>query len=140
MALFNPSLGMVLSQMLRPASFRLLAALPALVTALACVGPPAPDAAVCQDVIDRLCKAPLCQAMGSVADAGTACEDTLLARTGCGTDDFAFAGLPRERFLQCRAILLRAGQATGAHPACRDVDAMFFLCGDVEAFLRTGAQ
>lgn len=131
---------MVLSQMLRPASLRLLATLPALAAALACVGPPAPDAAVCQDAIDRLCMAPLCPAVESVVDGGAACEDTLLARTGCGTDDFAFAGLPRERFLQCRAILLRAGEATGTHPACRDVDEMFFLCGDVEAFLRTGAQ
>ena len=125
---------------LRLASFCLLPALGALATSLACVGPPAPDAAVCQDVIHRLCREPLCSAMEPLVGPGESCEDALLLRTGCGVEDFAFTGLRRDKFLQCRVVLLRAGQAAGTHPACEDVEDFFHLCDDVEAFLRTGVQ
>jgi len=59
-----------------------------------CYGPPAPDAVVCRDLITRLCLGPVCtsaQAALDVPDAG--CETELLARTGCGSDEF-FSSCP----------------------------------------------
>lgn len=103
----------------------------------ACVGPPAPDAAVCQDLIHRLCAAPVCSAVSALGVPD--CEAAALARTGCGDDSFAFATPTRDRLLECRAMLLHPGQGPNAHPDCGDVDAMAQSCPDVVQFLEGAA-
>ena len=104
-----------------------------------CSGPPAPDAAICQDVIHRLCLAPRCGAVDTTLSVGDGCEATLLARTGCGADDFAFGGFSREEAVSCRVPLLRAGSGAGQHPKCLDVEEVLDKCDALVAFLK-GAQ
>src|SRR5262245_45438553 len=91
--------------------------------AAACSGPPAPDAAICRDVIHRLCRPARCAEVTATLEVGDTCEFALLARTGCQSDDFAFPdALPRERVLECRLALLRRGLDPEQHPGCEDVD------------------
>lgn len=118
-------------------AFLLLFALPA------CVGPEASDAAVCQDFIDRICQPPICfnasAALTLPADE-MGCENTLLARTGCDSPDFAFGGITRERFLSCRLPLLNAGSASNTPPNCDDVQDIIMDCPDVIQFMNGGGQ
>jgi hypothetical protein len=108
--------------------------------ASACVGPPAPDAAVCRDMIHRICIPPKCSstaALGLDAGSGNAsCEATLQARTGCDSDDFAFTTPSRDRVLECRVPLLHAGKDPEQHPDCLDVDQLITECQDVTRFLQ----
>lgn len=101
----------------------------------ACVGPPAPDAAVCQDVISRLCMPTRCSSVDSVLSVGDTCEAVLLERSGCGAESFAFETPARARFLQCRAIVVQTGTGADVHPGCDDVSQMFNECTDVVTFL-----
>ena len=103
--------------------------LSALVTA--CVGPPAPDSAVCSDLIARLCAAPRCASAEAGLAVGDTCEQTLLTRTGCGGEGFAFTTPARSRWLECRAIVVRAGTGSGVHPSCDDVAQFVSQCTDV---------
>ncbi len=113
--------------------------LPILVCA-ACSGPRAPDAAVCEDFVHRLCLAPVCdvvtQGLAPVGD----CEQDLLARSGCASPDFAFTQPTRDRFLSCRLPLLRAGGAPEDHPNCDDVQDVFNTCPDVIAMFQGGSD
>lgn len=102
-----------------------------------CAGPPAPDAAVCRDYLHRLCLAPRCVVVDATLAPGDACEEALLERSGCADDSFTFATIGRSRFLECRAPLLRAGDATEAHPDCDDVAQSFSRCPEVVEFLRS---
>jgi len=104
-----------------------------------CSGPPAPDAAICQDVIHRLCLAPRCSAVESALNVSEDCEATLLSRTGCGAEDFAFTQPSREAFVSCRVPLLRKGNSPEQHPDCADVEEVLDHCDAVVAFLK-GAQ
>jgi hypothetical protein len=109
----------------------------------ACQGPPAPDAAVCQDFIHRICLPPVCLNAAEALNVGTSgpdCEQTLQDRTGCGADDFAFTGLSRERFLSCRLPLLNAGSSSDSVPDCSDVQDILNLCPDVVLFMNGGGQ
>jgi hypothetical protein len=107
------------------------------VLAAACNGPPAPDAAVCQDFIHRICIQPICSAVTSNIILTGDCETTLLARTGCSADSFTFTTPDRDRFLACRLPLLRAGDAPDTPPNCDDVQDVMTTCLDVVNFLNT---
>ncbi len=101
----------------------------------ACAGPPASDAEVCRDLVRRLCLPERCSIVDSELSVGSDCEATLLARTGCGDDDFQFSEPSRPRFLECRLPLLRRGAHVEQHPACEDVEESFDRCPDVVRFL-----
>jgi hypothetical protein len=108
--------------------------------AVGCHGPPAPDAVLCRDVITRLCLGPVCasaQAALQVPDAG--CETELLARTGCGSDEFGFTTPDRARVLACREPLVRTSTSRYVKAACPDVDEFFATCPDMATFLN-GSQ
>lgn len=100
-----------------------------------CSGPPAPDVLVCRDVIHRLCLEPLCGQVTFRLGVGGSCESALEQRTGCAADDFAFTAPPRERVLECRLPLLRAGIDPERHPDCADVGETLDLCTDVAQWL-----
>ena len=102
---------------------------------LSCVGPPAPDAALCQDVIHRLCLGPRCAEVDAALAVGDSCEQTLLSRTGCAAEDFAFASPSRAQVLECRLPLLRSGIGADQHPSCDDVAETVETCGDLIRFL-----
>lgn len=103
----------------------------------ACVGPPAPDAAICRDVIHRICLTPRCSST-SALNVTTGCDQELQQRTGCDSDDFEFTAPTRERVLECRLPLLRSGNNTETHPDCLDVDQLLSECPDVTRFLQGG--
>ncbi|HEX4622321.1 MAG TPA: hypothetical protein VH208_12205 [Myxococcaceae bacterium] len=105
--------------------------------AAACNGPPAPDAAVCQDFIHRICIQPLCPAVTNNVPLTGDCEQTLLAQTGCASDAFTFTSPDRNRFLACRLPLLRAGSSSDTPPNCDDVQDIVTTCPDVIRFLNT---
>jgi hypothetical protein len=112
-----------------------LFALGLLVLSAGCGGPEAPDAAVCQDLIHRLCLPPVCPSVTTTLISPDAdCEQTLLSRTGCGDPAFTFSQPTRQRVLDCRAPLLSAGDGVEDAPACADVDETL-SCADVRAFL-----
>lgn len=100
----------------------------------ACQGPPAPDAALCRDVISRLCLGPVCDVTTQQLRPGDACQDTLTARTGCGNDDFTFTTPTRDRFLECRQPLVRLSSSHLVPPGCENVAEMFSSCPDVVKF------
>lgn len=105
----------------------------------ACVGPEATDPALCQDAIRRLCFAPRCPVVEQGLAAGPTCDSTVLAASGCGASSFTFgvAGAPtRQRFLECRASLVRVSTNVEAAPVCEDVDLLFNNCPDVVRFLQ----
>lgn len=104
----------------------------------ACSGPPAPDAALCQDVVTRLCLTSACPGVSAQLSPGLDCEATLLERTGCEAEDFAFSTPTRERFLTCREPLLRQGITTEQAPACSDTLEFLSECQDVVGFFRGG--
>lgn len=106
----------------------------------ACSGPDAPDAAVCRDVVVRLCQTAACPGVSAQLLPGAACEPTLLQRTGCEDDAFAFASPSRERLLDCREALLGRGLSTSAPPACADATRFLTECPDVAGFFREGRQ
>lgn len=101
---------------------------------IGCAGPAAPDAAVCQDLIHRLCAAPRCASVETQLAVSDDCEDALLARTGCGDPAFVFTSPSRERILSCREPLVREGNGVDDKPTCAEVD-QTLSCADVEAFL-----
>ncbi|RJS17449.1 hypothetical protein DRW03_28335 [Corallococcus sp. H22C18031201] len=103
----------------------------------ACSGPPAPDVAVCQDVITRLCASLSCPGVVETLSVGPAdCAGTLRERTGCGTEAFAFVEPSRDRFLDCREPLLRQGTALNQLPACSDVQRALSDCPDMATFFQ----
>jgi hypothetical protein len=109
---------------------------PLLVLSLSCAGPAADDAAVCQDLVSRLCAQPVCESVTQTLAPGEACSEELLRRTGCGNVDFQFSTPSRARFLECRAPLLRVSERVDVHPACEDVGDALSACPDLVAFLR----
>ncbi|MFP2907155.1 hypothetical protein ACLESD_19320 [Pyxidicoccus sp. 3LFB2] len=110
---------------------RYLRVLGPLVCLSACSGPAAPDAAVCQDVVTRLCQTASCPGVGAQLAPGLDCQFSLQERSGCGAEEFTFTSPSRERFLDCRELLLRNGTSTERPPACEDVARFFVQCGDV---------
>ena len=104
----------------------------------ACAGPAAEDAAVCQDLVTRLCLQP-CAAVTQTLAPGDACRETLLSRTGCGDAEFAFSTPSRGRFLECRAPLLRLSERVDVAPRCEDVSEVFSNCPDLVSFLKGSA-
>jgi hypothetical protein len=102
----------------------------------ACSGPPAPDAAVCQDVVNRLCQTAACPGVGEQLAPGLDCEFTLLERTGCRAEDFTFAEPSRERVLDCRELLLTDATSMMSPPSCGDTLRFFNQCQDVAGFFR----
>ena len=104
----------------------------------ACVGEPAPDVALCRDVAHRLCIAPRCSSVQSLWPDAT-CEETMLARTGCASDEFVFTSPTRERWVECRVMLVRSGTNVETKPDCLDVDQFLAECPDVGRFLQSGA-
>lgn len=112
-----------------------------LVCLAACSGPPAPDAALCQDVVTRLCQTAACPGVGEqLVPLGPDCEASLLERTGCGAEDFTFTTPGRERFLSCREPLLRRGTTTERPPACEDTSDFLAGCEDVASLFRGGQR
>ncbi len=105
-----------------------------------CVGPAASDADLCLDVITRLCHAPVCDETLSrlSVDAGV-CEETLLARTGCGAAEFAFSSPSRDRVLECRTPMALESSSRFAKPTCEAVTEVL-TCLDVVAFLKGGSR
>ncbi|HYV44586.1 MAG TPA: hypothetical protein VFA20_06965 [Myxococcaceae bacterium] len=105
--------------------------------AAGCSGPAAPDDAVCRDLIHRLCAPEPCFVAIGALDLGLECEADLLARTRCSEADFTFPDPPgRDRVLQCRLPLLRAGLEADQHPDCADVADMVDFCPDVVDWLK----
>lgn len=104
--------------------------------AAGCSGPPAPDDAVCKDLIHRLCQPEPCFVAINALNLGTNCEADLLARTRCYDPDFTFPDPPgRDRVLECRRPLLREGLEWDQHPACADVADLIDFCPDVVSWL-----
>jgi hypothetical protein len=113
-----------------------LLALGPLALVFACSGPAAPDAALCQDVVTRMCLARTCAGVNEQLGLGNNdCQATLLERTGCGADEFAFSTPSRERILSCRLPLVRKSTDPGKAPACADVAEVVSSCPDVIDFL-----
>lgn len=108
---------------------------------VACSGPDAPDAAVCRDVITRLCQAATCPGVAGRLPADEACEPALLARTGCGAEDFTFSEPSRQRVLECREPLLSQSTSTAIPPRCEDAARLLTECPAVaDFFLGGGGQ
>ena len=105
-------------------------------TLTACLGPPAPDPAICRDYLHRLCIKDVCAQVAPLFASGTSCETQLQTRTGCDSEEFVFSSPTRERFLSCRLPLLRAGQDPQTHPSCDDVAESFDRCPDVVRMLQ----
>lgn len=102
----------------------------------ACVGPPAPDAELCRDVIARLCAEPACpSAQVRLALPESACLAQLEQRTGCDDANFTFTTPTRARVLECRLPLVRESDARSAHPSCDFVDETLRICPDLVTFL-----
>jgi hypothetical protein len=98
-----------------------------------CYGPPASDAAVCRDVITRLCvsRCPAAdQRLG--LNPMSDCTAQLTTASGCIDDNFKFEN--RDAFLSCRLPLIRAGDDVAAIPDCNDVDDMFRGCPTMAQF------
>lgn len=113
-----------------------LLALGPLTFLLGCTGPEAPDAALCQDVIHRMCLARTCAGVNDVLALGSGdCQPTLEERTGCGAEDFTFSEPSRERILDCRLPLVRQSTDPARPPACEDVAEVVHTCPDVINFL-----
>ncbi|MFL5349058.1 MAG: hypothetical protein ACJ8AT_30025 [Hyalangium sp.] len=113
-----------------------LLALGPLAWVFACSGPAAPDAALCQDVITRMCLARPCPGVNEqLALGNNDCQSTLLARTGCGAEEFAFSEPSRDRILSCRLPLVRQSTDPNRAPACEDVAEVLQSCPDVINFL-----
>ncbi len=106
----------------------------------ACSGPDAPDAAVCQDVITRLCQTASCPGVGEQLAPGLDCEFSLQERSGCGAEDFAFTSPSRERVLDCRELLLSNGTSTENPPACQDTLRFLLECQDVAGIFMEEGQ
>ncbi|HEX8705100.1 MAG TPA: hypothetical protein VF815_40085 [Myxococcaceae bacterium] len=103
---------------------------------LACSGPPAPDAALCQDVVSRMCLARTCAGVSEALVLGNNdCQTLLLQRTGCGDEAFAFSEPSRERFLSCREPLVKRSTDPGKAPTCEEVTTVVEDCPDVVDFL-----
>lgn len=99
-----------------------------------CVGPAAPDAVLCQDVIHRLCLSPRCAVVDDQLSVGDDCNADLLARTGCGDLNFRFTTPSRDRVLACRDPLVSDGDHTNDKPTCAQVEETL-SCADLEDFL-----
>ena len=99
-----------------------------------CSGPAASDAAVCRDVIHRLCISECGEAYNQLGLSKLeSCEPTLLQRTRCGDENFMFE--QRDIFLSCRLPLLRAGDGVNSKSDCSDVDDFFRACPSMVQFL-----
>lgn len=113
----------------------------ALLLASACQGPQADDAAICNDVIRRVCSSPLCDGLNErLALGGNGCVDVVTARAGCNAEGFAWGDNDRpsrDRVLECRLPLIRSGDSVTNAPACTDIDEMFDRCADIERLLGT---
>ena len=107
-----------------------------LVCLSACSGPAAPDVAVCQDVVTRLCQTATCPGVGPQLAPGLDCQFSLQERTGCGAEDFTFTTPSRERFLDCRELLLSNGTSLEQPPSCGDTLRFLNECQDVAGFFR----
>lgn len=106
---------------------------------VACSGPPAPDAALCQDVITRMCLVRTCPGVNEQLALGSQdCQARLEERTGCGAEDFTFSEPSRERVLRCRLPLVRRSTAPDRAPTCEEVDEVVEDCPDLVGFLRGG--
>jgi len=106
-----------------------------LLLAAGCVGPPAPDADLCRDLVTRLCLVPRCGQVDSQLAVSDDCEATLLTRTGCGSDDFTFSEPSRTRVLECRMPLIRVSTSHAVSPGCDNVAEVFTNCPDLVRFL-----
>lgn len=107
----------------------------AAVLGCACSGPPAPDTALCEDVITRLCFARGCPGVEAALSPGAACLDGLLERTGCAAEDFTFREPSRERVLFCRQPLVRRTTSPNEAPTCAEVAEVQRDCPDLMDFL-----
>lgn len=107
---------------------------------VACSGPDAPDAAVCRDVITRLCQAATCPGVAERLPSDEACEPALLARTGCGAEDFAFSVPSRQEVLDCREPLLEESPTSDIPPTCEDATRLLRECPAVADFFIGGGQ
>lgn len=102
----------------------------------ACAGPSAPDAALCQDVVSRVCLARSCPGLNEQLSLGNNdCEPTLLSRTGCEAEDFAFTEPGRERVISCRLPLVKRSTDPNRAPTCEEVGELVRDCPDVVDFL-----
>ncbi len=104
-----------------------------------CGGPPAADVDICRDVIARVCGLPVCSVVAtglSVADAD--CTAQLLARTGCGSEQFAFVSPLRTRVLDCRLPLVRDAPSVADRSSCESIEESFLNCPDLVTFLSMG--
>ncbi len=101
-----------------------------------CSGPPAPDAALCEDVITRLCLARSCPGLNEALAPGEDCRASLLERSGCGGEAFTFGEPSRERILTCREPLVRRSTSPERAPTCEEVAEVQKDCPDVVQFLR----
>lgn len=110
--------------------------LPVVLALLSCAGPEAPDVAVCRDIITRLCVGPICEPVTTrLGVDATNCEATLLMKSGCGNESFAFTSPTRAEVLDCRVPLLRQGSSQKVKVSCADVAEVFTDCPDLVRFL-----
>lgn len=112
-----------------------------LLLALACQGQSAPDAALCDDLVNRLCAEPVCQVVTERLKPSSSCVEDLGGRAGCASADFAWGenGTPtRERILDCRLPLIRSGDSVTSAPSCEQVEESFDRCPDLERLFDGG--
>ena len=103
---------------------------------LSCMGPPAPDAELCRDVIARFCSEPTCPtAQTRLRLPVMGCAAELELRTGCSSAEFAFTSPTRNQVLACRLPLVRESDQRSAHPSCDYVDETIRNCPDLVVFL-----
>ncbi len=106
-----------------------------------CSGPEAPDWALCQDVIVRVCRAPRCEQVSVALSVGDDCEAVTSARTGCIDEAFLFVEpMTRARFLECRLPLIRGGNDIDHVSSCADIEEAFNRCAILPAFLKGGLR
>ena len=112
-----------------------VAAIPLLLS-LSCMGPPAPDAELCRDVIARFCAEPTCPtAQTRLVLPVMGCATELETRTGCNAPEFVFTSPTRTQVLACRLPLVRDDAQRSAHPSCDSVDETIRNCSDLVVFL-----
>ena len=111
-------------------------ALGAVALLCACAGPPAPDTALCEDVIHRLCSARSCPGVNEQLGLPVDCRANLAERSGCAAEAFAFSTPSRERVLACRQPLERRSTSPETAPTCEEVSTFLRDCPDMVQFLK----
>lgn len=102
---------------------------------LGCDGPAASEGALCRDVAERLCIAPVCTSVTQAFAPRNDCVLQLETHAGCISDDFSWPSpLTRDRVLECRLPLVRVSSSQKVAPGCDNVAESLRACPDLVRF------